>query len=212
MPFYREFNPDDGVRAGIWQITETAEELYHKIQLSSNESIIYDTFRHDLRKRHWLAYRLLLKHLLAPLNTGISYDAHGKPFLDSKSHHISVSHAGDFAAAVCSEKKMVGIDIEHIRDRIERVKDRFLQKSELDSLLPENRLEQLYVCWGGKEALYKLQGDPGIDFRNDIYIHPFDYLCNTNQYGRAALKFNGSVRSYSLWFEKVGDYMLVVAY
>jgi len=212
MPFFREINFINGIRAGIWQITETATELLANIQLSDSEAILYSRFSHDLRKRQWLAYRVLLKYLLVPLTTELAYDQHGKPYLVSGSHFISVSHAGEFAAVVCSENSIVGIDIEKMKDRIERIKERYLQKNEIDSLSPKNRLEQLYVFWGGKEAIYKLHGLPDIDFQNDIYIHPFDYLCNTNQSCKATLTINGHRIEYSLNFQKLEEYMLVVAF
>jgi len=212
MPFFRELNPANGIRAGIWQITETADELLANISLSNSEAIFYAKFSHALRKRQWLASRLLLKHLLAPLTSGISYDLNGKPYLDSGSQYISVSHAGEFAAVVCSENFVVGVDIEKMKDRVERVKERFLQKTEIDSLIPENRLEQLYVFWGGKEAIYKLNGKPDLDFRNDIYIHPFDYLCNTNSKCKATMTINGFRNELTLCYYKIEDYMLVVAW
>jgi len=212
MPFLQEINPASGIRAGIWQITETADELLAKIHLCNSEKKLYTTFRHELRKRQWLSCRVLLQHLLSPMTSGIYYDSNGKPFLDSGSHNISISHAGEFAAVVCSKNGVVGIDIEKMKDRVERVKERFLQKNELDALFPENRLEQLYVLWGGKEALYKLNGKPDLDFRNDIYIHPFGYLCNTNHNCKATLTFNDIQTNYTLYFQKVADYMLVVAY
>jgi phosphopantetheinyl transferase len=146
------------------------------------------------------------------MNAELSYDPHGKPFLDSGSHHISVSHAGEFAAVVCSDNVVVGIDIEKMKDRVERVKERFLQKIELDTLAQENRLEQLYVFWGGKEALYKLNGKPDLDFRNDIHVHPFDYLCNTNSKCRATMTVGGLKKDLTLFYCKIEDYMLVVAF
>jgi 4'-phosphopantetheinyl transferase len=212
MPFLQDFHPAGGICAGIWQITETADELLAKLRLSGAETILYASFRHELRKRQWLAYRVLLQHLLAPMNAGLSYDPHGKPYLESGSHHISVSHAGEFAAVVCSEHVAVGIDVEKMKERVERVKERFLQKSELDAIAPENRLEQLYIFWGGKEALYKLNGKPDLDFRNDIYVHPFDYLCNTNSKCKATLTVNGFKNDFTLFYSKIEDYMLVVAF
>lgn len=212
MPFLQEINPSDGIRAGLWKITETAGELLANVHLSKSETILYESFRHELRKRQWLAYRALLKHLLAPLVTDLSYDLHGKPYLDSGSHYISVSHAGDYAAAVCSENKPVGIDIEQIKDRVVRVKERFLQPKELESLTQENYLEQLYVYWGGKEAVYKLHGKPDVDFRNDIYIHPFDYLCNTNRQCKATLTIPRCSTDYVLDYMETGGCMMVVAY
>jgi 4'-phosphopantetheinyl transferase len=212
MPLLQKINPAPGIHAGTWQITETAGELLSLIHLNNSETALYASFRHELRKKQWLAYRALLKQMLEPMPTNLSYDLNVKPFLDSGTHHISVSHAGDYAAVVYSEHAAVGIDIEKMKDRVERIKERFLQKDELDSLSPANRLEELYVFWGGKEALYKMHGKPGVDFRNDIHIHPFDYLCNTNQHCKATLSISGRAIDHTLFFQKIEDYMLVVAY
>lgn len=212
MPIVREINPSGEIRAGIWHVTESAGELLSLVHLDESEQIRYESFSHDLRKRHWLAYRALLRHLLFPLPPGIFYDNNGKPLLSSGSHHISVSHSGEFAAAACCEVHAVGIDIEQLKGRVERVKERFLSPSELASINQENRIEQLYIRWCGKEALYKLNGKPELDFRNDIHIHPFDYLCNTNRTCMATLRLNDTPLEYQLYYEKIEEYMLVVAY
>jgi len=212
MPFLCDVNPSDGIGAGIWHITETAEELRTLVFLSESEQIICDSFRHDFRKRHWLAYRALLRHLLAPLPTEICYDENGKPFLVSGSHEISVSHSGEYAAAVYCKTSPVGIDIEQLKERVDRVKERFMLTIELDSIVSETRLEHLYVHWCGKEALYKLVGKPELDFRRDIHIHSFDYLCNTNRTCKATLRVNGTPQEHTLFYEKIGDYMFVIAY
>jgi phosphopantetheinyl transferase len=212
MPFIREIHLSDGIRAGIWHITEGSGELRSLVHLNESEQHLYDSFSHDLRKRHWLAYRALLQLLLAPHSSEVYYDDFGKPCLNSGSHYISVSHAGEYAAAVCSDKFPVGIDIEQLKDRIERVKERFMLPGELASISAQNRLEHLYIYWCGKEALYKLIGKPELDFRRDIHIHPFEYLCTTNRSCKATLTYNGIHQSYELFYEKTGNYMLVVAY
>jgi 4'-phosphopantetheinyl transferase len=212
MPFIREINPAAGVRAGTWHITETEAELRSMIRLTEAGEILYASFRNEMRKKQWLACRALLGELLRPIVPEILYDLNGKPFLASGSHHISVSHAGEFAAAVFSGEVPVGIDIESLRDRIERVKERFINERERRFLNPECRLEHLYIYWCGKEALYKLYGKPGVDFRNDIHIHPFDYLCNTNRTCRATLSVEGCNREHNVYYEKLGEYMVAVAY
>jgi phosphopantetheinyl transferase len=212
MPFFLEIHPAEGIHAGIWHITETSGELLSQVNLSDSERTAFDTFRHDLRKRQWLGCRALLQHLLKPFPAAVIYDRNGKPGLDSGSRHISFSHAGDYAAAVVSSNKPAGIDIEKMKDRVERVKERFLHADELAAIGHENRLEQLYLYWCGKEALYKINGNPDVDFRNDIHIHPFDYLCHTDQICGATLSINGSASDYSLFVRTVGEYMLVVAY
>jgi len=212
MPFLREILPSRGIRAGIWHITETDAELLSLVILTEGEKLLYQSFRNNLRKKHWLACRALLRHLLDPVLPEISYDLNGKPFLISGSHHISVSHAGEFAAAVYAENGSVGIDIEQLKERIERVKERFMLEREIASVNPEHRLEHLYLYWCGKEALYKLHGKPDLDFRNDIHIHPFDYFCNTNHTGKATLTIDGCLADYDLYYEKLGEYMVAIAW
>ena len=211
MPFSKEILPSPGIRAGIWHITESAGELLSLVPLTDAATTRYQSFRKDLRKRQWLAYRALLWQMLDPASPGIAFDRHGKPFLASGSHFISVSHAGDYAAAIYAEKRPVGIDIEKLQPRVERVKERFMHPMELESINSGNRLEHLYVYWCGKEALYKLHGKPEVDFRNDIFIHPFDYLCNTKRLCSATVNIDGCRKDYILYFEKLGDYMLVTA-
>jgi len=212
MPFVREIVPAGDVRAGIWHITEPHEELLDLVRLTEAETVLYGSFRHELRKKQWLACRALVNRFLYPASPAISYDPNGKPFLISGSHHLSVSHAGDYAAAVFSRTGAVGIDIEKIGERIERVKERFLFEGEIASLCPEYRLEQLYIYWCGKEALYKLNGRADLDFRNDIRIHPIPYLCEPGLTGKATLMVDGSAKDYDLYYEKTGNYMVAIAW
>lgn len=210
MPVIHQFGFHESL-TGIWQITETSGQLLTRLAPDKEAMKQYRNFTHEQRKKQWLAYRLILKHLLSPSQAGIRYDIHGKPFLISGSHHISVSHAGTMAAAVCNRKFEVGIDIETIKDRLARVKERFLNRDELDHLDTKPDLELLYIHWCGKEALYKLLGTPDTDFKKDIHIHAFDYLCHSNGTFIATLDTPAGPMSCTLFYRKVQDYMLVVA-
>jgi 4'-phosphopantetheinyl transferase len=212
MPFLLDINIHSGIRAGVWHITETADELLEHVPLSGEETQQVTAYRHDLRKKQWLACRALLKHLLDPLPAALFYTPDGKPCLKSGSHHISVSHAGHFAAVVCSNLAPVGIDIEKVSERFEKVRERFLTETELSSLPASGRPEHLCILWGGKEAVFKLHGRHDVDFRNDIFIHPFDYICNTNRVCRAILKADGKSTELTLAYQKVEEFMMVVAY
>jgi phosphopantetheinyl transferase len=212
MPFLPEINIHSGIRAGVWHITETADELLDCVRLNPEEARQASTYRHDLRKRQWLACRALLKQLLDPLPAGLFYTPDGKPCLTSGSHEISVAHAGHFAAVVCRDRLPVGIDIEKVSGRIEKVKERFLTEQELSAIPASGHPEQLCVLWGGKEALFKLHGRHDIDFRNDIFIPPFDYICNTKQTCTAFLRTEGNTKEFTLAYRKVGEYMMVVAF
>ncbi len=210
MPITNIFSINEN-RIGLWHITESADELLKQIKLSDEEQIRYLKFSHNLRKRQWLAYHLILQELVNPLPVNLRYDIHGKPFLATGSHHISVSHAGSYATAVCNRFSVAGIDIEQMKERVSRVTARFLNSREQEQLGPDPDREVLYIYWCGKEALYKIYGKPDIDFQNDIYIHSFDYLCNTNGNCQATLKIPDGVKDFTLHYRKTEDYMMVVA-
>jgi hypothetical protein len=116
----------------------------------------------------------------------------------------------NMASRIEASTKAFGADLLLSEPLAERVKDRFLSKNELSSLSPTPSLEELYYYWCSKEALYKLHGLPGVDFRNDIRIHPFDYLCTTNKRGRGSLLIQGSVEDYSIYHACLGELMVVV--
>jgi phosphopantetheinyl transferase len=212
MPCIREITVSPEVQAAVWHITESTEELLALVQPDQEDIKTYESFKNDQRKKQWLGSRALLAQMVAPLPVKIQYNVHGKPNLSNISTRISITHTSDYAAAAISESINVGIDIEHIKQRIERVKDRFLSVSEQSSLSPTPSLEELYYYWCSKEALYKLHGLPGVDFRNDIRIHPFDYLCTTNERGRGTLFLQGAVEDYSIYHTCLGELMVVVVW
>lgn len=212
MPLCNEIKLGEETNAAVWFITESMEELLPYVSLNGEENNLFLSFKNEHRKLQWLACRALLRHLV-PENfpVHVSYDKHGKPSLDSAPGFISVSHAGNFAAAVYCKHSPVGIDIEQLRERIERVKERFLSKSELKQIKSLFRREILYICWGAKEALYKLHGKPDIDFKDDIYIHPFDYLCDMDGACIATLTTPEYSKEFRVFYKKLGDNMITVA-
>ena len=162
---------------GVWKIEESMQELTEMLNPDSEQLYMLNSFSNEKRKKQWLGYRIVLRNIIASENWRINYDQYGKPFIEDYPYYISASHSGDYAVAIIN-KSRVGIDIEKIRDRIERVKNRFLTEKELDFIGEKNRLEKLHVCWGVKESLYKLNGTPDVEFRSNIVLDQFDYLCN----------------------------------
>ncbi|MCX6276888.1 MAG: 4'-phosphopantetheinyl transferase superfamily protein [Bacteroidetes bacterium] len=212
MPFFYEITHLQSIHAAVWHITETVDELLTIVQPDEEDRLTCESFKNNLRKKQWLACRALLSHLLSPMSVKLFYDPNGKPLLFSGTHHISVSHAGGYAAAVISPCGKVGIDIEHILPRIERVKERFINNEELAALSSSPSLELLYYYWCCKEALYKLHGSHSVDFRNDIRIKPIDYLCATKGTGKATLVFGTKFYEYAVYYEKIDEFMIAVAY
>ena len=92
-----------------------------------------------------------------------------KPFLPDEKYHFSISHCGDYAAVIISEVARVGIDIELVTPKIERIKHKFLNATEV-LLIEKNNLQQLTLLWNCKEAVFKWYGNGGVDFKKDILI------------------------------------------
>ncbi|MBQ9705419.1 MAG: 4'-phosphopantetheinyl transferase superfamily protein [Paludibacteraceae bacterium] len=114
------------------------------------------------RERERLTEAALLQHIFGQPVT-LAHDADGKPSLDGRPEHISISHSrGRLCIALSAEE--VGVDIEDISPRLERVKERFLTADEQQQWLQLHAdgnltpLQRLAVCWSAKEALYKLAG------------------------------------------------------
>jgi 4'-phosphopantetheinyl transferase len=142
----------------IWKITETVDELLSMINLRENEAQLYSSFVAEVRKKQWLAYRILIRNLLKPEDFPVEYNEAGKPFLAGSDYHISVSHTEDLAGVIISKNGRVGIDLEMVKPRIDKVKEKFMNEHELASLEQGRELEQMTLAWCAKEALYKFCG------------------------------------------------------
>jgi 4'-phosphopantetheinyl transferase len=211
MPLILYHKINDSTFVGVWKLDETAESMRQKLYLDENDEKYFGSFGNEIRKKHWLSYRLILQELLKTDKIKIIYDVYGKPGMPDFKGHFSVTHSGDFAAAIVNYEMSVGIDIERIRERIERVTERFLSLEELEEIGDNDRLEKLHICWGAKESLYKLYGKPEVDFQADIRINPFDYLCIGERRCGAMMNTPEGVGFYDIFYRKIEDYMLVWA-
>src|SRR3546814_514453 len=175
MPIVFRKSVAKDIELSIWRIEESAAQLYGKLQLDERERAVFDSFRNQhKRSLHWLGSRVLLRTLL---NTdkyiNLKIDEYRKPFLANLPHQVSISHSYDFAAVMVSLNGPVGVDIEQINYKIEKIAARFLLPEELEFIDPQARLNHLYACWSVKEAIYKWYGKGGLAFFGGIILEPF---------------------------------------
>jgi 4'-phosphopantetheinyl transferase len=174
---------DKDTEFALWKIEEEAADLYKQLQLNDNEKAYVESLKHGKRHLHWLGTRVLLRTMLhTDEYIDCQVDTHGKPYLVNLPYHISLSHSFDYAAVMISKSKAVGIDIEHINKKVERIAHKFMRQEELAYIKPPNNVEQLYVCWCAKEAVYKCNGRKVVSFLNHIHLQPFtDHLLGSVQ-------------------------------
>src|ERR1700741_5424441 len=123
---------DEDTEFALWKIEEEAESLYNQLQLNDAEKAYIESIGNGKRHLHWLGTRVLLRTML---NTSeyidCRVDEHGKPYLVDLPYQISLSHSFDYAAVMISKSKAIGIDIELISPKVERIAHKFLKKNEL---------------------------------------------------------------------------------
>ena len=198
---------DDDTEFALWKIEEQAEELYSQLQLNESEKAFVEQISNGKRHLHWLGTRVLLrKMLLTDEYIDCKVDEHGKPYLVSLPYHISFSHSFDYAAVMISKKHPVGIDIENVKDKVERIAHKFMSPRELAFINDEHKIQQLYVCWCAKEAIYKCYGQKAVSFLDNISLQPFELV--SQGIVNARLQKDAIDINYQVGYVPYEDYMI----
>ena len=208
MPLYLE-KRINGSRLAVWQMTETEEELFAQTALSEGIKSEVENFRSEKRRKEWLTLRILLKDVLGVAHyDDIIYDEKGKPHLQNGKGHISFSHTKNCAAVMFHRTKNIGIDIETIRERIEKVSHKFLSDEEQAFSQNPRRIDMLHIIWGAKEVMFKIYGKGGLDFKNQLHVHPF---ISGDGIADAELRANSTVSRYKINYFFAGNLIVVYA-
>lgn len=204
LVYLRELNTE--TKFALWRIEETAEELLGKLQLDERERAKLESLSKGKRRLHWLATRVLLRFLLKTEEyINCPSDEHGKPYLPDYPYNISLTHSYDFAGVLMSTQGPCGIDLEIIKEKILRIKEKFMKPRELAFIQNEN-IDQMYACWCAKEAVYKLQGNKGVSFLEDMTILPFQY--RPQGVMTLLLRKDKKTHSFQVYYEQFQEYML----
>lgn len=211
MPLHKIIDLGQDTKLGLWKIEEDADFYLSNLQLSEEEKKIVEQLKSPKRYLHWLASRVLIRSLL---NTKefieMDFDEHGKPILKNFDYHISISHSSDYAGVIISKDHLVGLDIEEIDNKIDKIAYKFLSEKELSTLNGHDRIQTLHVYWGAKEAIYKTYGKGGISFKDNILIQPFQVNDKGDIKGKI-IKDN-VVDDFKVSYEKLNGYMLAYIY
>jgi len=173
MPIFFQQQINENTRLGVWKIEETEE--FFKGNVPQHRDVT-----HPHKRLQHLAGRFLLQYLFSDFPYELIQIADTrKPFLPDAQYHFSISHCGDYAAAIVSKESRVGIDVEIPVEKIEKIIYKFLSAKELDrfNLVPgagkitgvEN-FNEVTTLWSAKEAVFKWYGNGGVDFRKQIQL------------------------------------------
>ena len=168
MPIFYQQTIDRHTKIGIWKIEESENFFLQTVPLQNE-------ITHPHKRVQHLAGRYLLRYLFPDFPYELIRIADTlKPFLENEAYHFSISHCGDFAAAIVSRDKRVGIDIELIGDRIVKVKDKFINNIEAGIIhqfgSDISDVMKYTLMWSCKEAMFKWYGNGQVDFRKHMQL------------------------------------------
>ena len=200
MPIIEDLTISEDIRLIVWEISETINDLKTEDLLSKDSLKLLNQRKSEIHKKQFFAIRNILKELSIQ-DQDVVYDESGKPFIRN-GQNISFSHS-DMYAAVIIGKQTVGIDIEIRRDRILKIKEKFL---EIELNYPGNlNSEKALIYWNIKESIFKTVGYSGIDFRKNILVLPLDL---NNNYIKSWYLNDDQIDSYNSYYKVSKNYTL----
>lgn len=199
MPLFYQNNISENTKLAIWKIEESEAFFLKQVPLQR-------AITHPHKRLQHLAGRFMLQYLFPdfPFNEIVIADTR-KPYLPYEQYHFSLSHCGNFAAAIVSKDNRVGIDIEIPAEKILRIQNKFLSEKELEfinkpmsEITFDNHPEVQYkfptLAWSAKETIFKWWSYGNVDFREHLLLKEFSLASE----GNIAASFYRSNEQYSL--------------
>lgn len=170
MALFYQQNINEQSKLAIWELTETEDFFAASVTIQSHVT-------HPQKRLQHLGGRYLLPFLFSDFpSSSIAIADTRKPYLPDEEYHFSISHCGNFAAAIVSKEERVGIDIELYTERVHKIKHKYLHPLELEfvnSIVTEKQTQLLTLLWSAKEAMFKWWGNGDVDFSEVLRIEPF---------------------------------------
>ena len=157
---------------GVWQITETEEELRKLGSVPADEMEEISFIKSESLRKQRLAVRALLCELFGE-NVYLIHHDNVKPYLENTVTNISISHTDKYVAVILNDTEDVGIDIESLARDFSAVERKALSEDEIDDLDDDKKNEQLAIYWCAKEAIFKRISAYNVDFAEQIEVERF---------------------------------------
>ncbi len=171
MPFAHTLSFEPAGELVLWKVEETPAWFIDQLSLSKRLWQDFHQISAQNVRLQWLASRFALQQVAKVPEMEVHKDHFGKPHLANDHRFMSLSHCQGYAAAIAAEVP-VGVDVEMVSSRVQRIKDRFLSKTE-QGLLGQSDAA-LMLAWSAKESVYKLHGEKKLLFKEQMIIEGQD--------------------------------------
>jgi phosphopantetheinyl transferase len=137
-------------------------------------------------------------------------DDFGKPYWKNREiamPHMNYSHTKDLLFWGEHNSQRIGVDIEHEREQLLRIKHKFCTAEELQFC--QDNIQQILLVWSAKEAMYKAYGQKEIDFKEQMNVWDFEHLQGeqTGQF-KGQLQVDGTSIEFEIEFRRKSPYLL----
>jgi phosphopantetheinyl transferase len=168
--FSTNLNPSGNLL--LWRAEE--ESVWFKEQLIVVPELWeeYESLSNEAIRHRWLASRYTVQQVSRQSPLNLIKEISGKPILLESENHISLSHCEGYVAAINGDAP-VGIDVERISHRAQKIKNYFLRDEELVLLGEEN--EALILAWSAKESIFKWYGKKNLGYKSQLCIRSIDF-------------------------------------
>ena len=203
MPIFKEIISEQ-TQILIWKYSD--EEEFSADLISDEKE--FENLKQKSPKR--LIEKQMVRHMLRKIlpNHKIRYHENGQPYLEPFDKFVSVSHSFPYAVLAISKKK-IGVDIEQVKDRIDKIKLKFLHLNEIDWLSrAESGIEHLTAIWCIKEALFKIHSSKQWSFKEFYVVDEF----LLDQFSKIKCKVFDKDKEdkFLAYLEKIENYYLAI--
>ncbi len=220
MPLHRLLRLSPTAALGLWHRTEPAAALW---PLLPNAGTAYAPLLPAAgpdRQAEWLAGRALAHTVAAMLWPAGPHllvrneEATGRPYLSGPGAPagavVSLSHSGEWAAALLGTDGRAGVDVEMVRDKAQRIAAKFLSATELAAAQAAPAAvakAHFTLLWSAKETLYKLAARRGLSFKEQLLLEPFP-TAPTGEIPAVLRLAEGQSRHRICYFQPATGYVL----
>lgn len=161
------------------------------------------------KERERKGQKVLMAEVFPQEDIRWTYEESGKPYFTERTENLSFSHSENVFVCQIGQSFSCGIDVQHYREKIYRVADKFLGEEELSFVasVPETeKVRALTAMWCCKESLYKMYGKGFIDYLNLFHVQPFSV--GENGIIRAIADLGNGNKEYLFYTEFTDEYVL----
>jgi phosphopantetheinyl transferase len=170
LSLFYQHNINETTKLAVWKIEEEESFFLQHVPLQRE-------ITHPHKRLQHLAARYLLRYLFPDFPYKEILIANtSKPYLPNEQYHFSISHSGNYAAALVSSDHRTGIDVEKVSGKIPAIMHKFMHENDLfysnsSYLYDRSPLHLLTIMWSAKEALFKWYSLGEIDFKEHMQLN-----------------------------------------